>query len=146
MIDKFDGEYRFLSNFFPSVIVYQEKTYKTVEHAFQAAKAKFPKDAKKIQEADSPGQAKRLGRKCVMRDDWEQIKFVVMLDCLREKFKIPELRMKLKATGDQELVEGNNWHDGIFGSCTCDKCKHIQGRNMLGKLLMQVRSEILENK
>lgn len=144
MIDKFDGEYRFLSNFYPSTITYAGKHYPTVEHAFQAAKAKFPEDAEKIGLADSPGQAKRLGRKCVMRDDWEKIKFVVMLDCLRLKFRIPELRMKLKATGDQELVEWNNWHDCVYGSCTCGRCK--KGLNNLGKLLMQIRLELTGNK
>ena len=61
---------------------------------------------------------------------------------LTEKFRIPELREKLLATGNEELVEGNTWHDNIWGNCSCDCCKKIEGQNKLGKLLMQVREEI----
>ena len=44
VIDKFDGEYEFLSNFYNSPIEYQITEYHavmapTVEHAFQAVKA-----------------------------------------------------------------------------------------------------------
>ena len=38
MINNFDGEYRFLSNFANSKIIYEGIEYPTVEHAFQAAK------------------------------------------------------------------------------------------------------------
>ena len=38
MIDRFEEEYCWLSNFFTSPIVYEGKQYKSVEHAFQAAK------------------------------------------------------------------------------------------------------------
>ena len=35
----FDGEYAFLSNFYPSVFEWHGVVYPTVEHFFQAAKA-----------------------------------------------------------------------------------------------------------
>ena len=68
-----------------------------------------------------------------------------MLDGLRYKFAIPELRDKLLATGDQYLEEGNSWHDNYWGNCDCPRCKDTMGRNMLGQLLMQVREEIKNN-
>ncbi len=37
-IREFKGEFRFLSNFFPSRIYHDGIEYPTVEHAFQAAK------------------------------------------------------------------------------------------------------------
>lgn len=37
-IDKFRGEYFFLSNFAPCKVTYKGKVFPTVEHAFQAAK------------------------------------------------------------------------------------------------------------
>ena len=49
------------------------------------------------------------------------------------KFLNPDLREKLVATGDAELIEGNHWNDTCWGVC-----KGI-GQNNLGKILMEVR-------
>ncbi len=38
VIDRFQGEYSFLSNFHPAPITFERIEYPTVEHAFQAAK------------------------------------------------------------------------------------------------------------
>ena len=57
----------------------------------------------------SPGQAKRLGRKVDLREDWETVKIDVMRNVLKSKFSLnSELREKLIATGDVELIEGNH--------------------------------------
>ena len=45
MIRSFTGEYRFLSNFFPSPVEFEGLVFPTVEHAFQAAKALSPLEA-----------------------------------------------------------------------------------------------------
>ena len=37
-IDRFVGQYTFLSNFFIAPVKYEDATYASVEHAFQAAK------------------------------------------------------------------------------------------------------------
>jgi predicted NAD-dependent protein-ADP-ribosyltransferase YbiA (DUF1768 family) len=42
----------------------------------------------------------------------------------------------LKATGDEELVEGNWWNDTFWGVC------NGVGENNLGKLLMKIRAEL----
>lgn len=140
MINKFEGEYFFLSNFYPSPIVIKdgedEFIAKTVEHYFQYMKTPSMEEGIGILAANTPGEAKRLGRKCHLRKDWEQVKDKVMLTALRKKFTIPELKKKLIATGDKELIEGNLWHDTYWGVC------NGIGKNMLGKLLMQVREEI----
>lgn len=141
-IDKFDGEFAFLSNFYPSAISDGYTTFPTVEHYFQACKCEYMDDYDAIAAAPTPGQAKRLGRQAVLRDDWEQNKLNVMETALRKKFAIPELREKLLATGDAELIEGNHWHDNFYGDCHCDKCKGIPGQNSLGKLLMKIRADI----
>ena len=47
--------------------------------------------------------------------------------------------MKLLATGEEELIEGNYWHDTCWGVCNCAKCGD-KGENRLGKLLMEVRT------
>lgn len=144
MIDFFDGEYAFLSNFYNASCIFEGKLYPTVEHAFQAAKSLDHAERDWIAAAGSPGLAKRLGRRVNLRPDWEKVKFDVMEECLRSKFADPVLKQKLLATGDEELVEGNYWHDNTWGNCSCEKCKDIIGRNMLGNILMKLRTEFME--
>lgn len=148
VIDKFDGEYAFLSNFYPSEIAYEiDENYcviaPTVEHAFQAAKACNLEDETWVLQAKTPGQAKRRGRSISLHPKWEEYKDNAMLVFLRKKFDIPKLRDKLIATGDAILIEGTTWHDNYWGICSCDKCKGC-GKNRLGELLMQVREELKE--
>ena len=144
MIDFFDGEYAFLSNFYNASCIFEEKFYPTVEHAFQAAKSLDHAERDWIAATGSPGLAKRLGRRINLRPDWEKVKFDVMEECLRSKFADPVLKQKLLATGNEELVEGNYWHDNTYGNCSCEKCKDIIGRNMLGNILMKLRTEFME--
>ena len=138
MIGPFTGEYKFLSNFYSSYIIWNGNSYSTVEHAYQATKAENEHDRNFIQSTSTPFKAKRLGREIKMRKDFEDIKFKVMLDLLRIKFQIPHLKSKLLATGNEDLVELNNWGDKIWGVDN----KTGKGQNHLGKLLMQVRNEI----
>lgn len=142
MIAEFDGKYQFLSNFHPSPFTFDGVTFPTVEHWFQAWKTEDPVEFRAIAAAETPGKSKRMGRHVTLRSDWEEIKVDVMRDGLRQKFRDPSLRAKLLATGDEELIEGNTWHDNTWGNCLCDKCINIPGRNMLGMLLMELRKEI----
>lgn len=140
MINSFDKEYYFLSNFYPSKITFEGIEYKTVEHAFQAAKTTDNFERYTIAMMPTPGRAKQMGRSISLRPDWEEVKEGVMETCLREKFAIPELREKLLATGDEELIEGNTWNDRFWGVC------NGEGKNKLGKLLMKIRKELQEAK
>ena len=143
MIKNFEGEYAFLSNFYFSPMIIDNVVYTTNEHFFQAMKSLNPKERQAIALAPTPGKAKRLGRKVSLRKDWEDIKEEVMLTGLRHKFSNPELRKKLLATGNEELIEGTTWHDNYWGICDCEACGG-QGKNRLGKLLMQVREELAD--
>jgi len=135
-IESFQGEYRFLSNFWPCRFHYAGHWYPSVEHAYQALKTIDPDEQSRIRLAPSAGAAKRSGRNVTLREGWDQKKDKIMLRLLREKFSIPDLRAKLLATGDVELIEGNYWGDTYWG-----KCNGV-GVNKLGVLLMQVRREI----
>ena len=95
-----------------------------------------------IANASTPGLAKKMGRSVSLRPDWEDIKDDVMLEGLYRKFADDELADWLLDTGNEELVEGNFWHDNHFGVCYCTRCQNIKGQNVLGQLLMKVRSEI----
>jgi ribA/ribD-fused uncharacterized protein len=140
-IDSFQGEYRFLSNFYPAETVFEGITYPTSEHAYQAAKSLDPAERQKIAALPTPAEAKRAGRALPkLRDDWEQAKFDVMERCVRDKFtRHADLRDKLLATGDAELIEGNTWGDRIWG------VYEGQGENHLGRILMKVRAELRAN-
>lgn len=142
MILEFEGKYDFLSNFYPSPIFYDGITYPTNEHFFQAMKTLDQEERKKIAAADTPGKAKRMGRSVELRPDWEKIKVEVMRLGLILKFQNPDLKEKLLATGDEELIEGNWWCDQFWGSCNCSKHIRTPGRNVLGMLLMELRKEI----
>jgi predicted NAD-dependent protein-ADP-ribosyltransferase YbiA (DUF1768 family) len=67
-----------------------------------------------------------------------------MLWGVREKFKQEDLKQMLLDTGDQELIEGNFWHDNFFGVCSCGACLG-KGQNNLGKILMKIREEVRSN-
>ena len=133
MIDRFQGEYRFLSNFYPSEILWP-----TLEHHYQIAKAEIWRDY--IMSATSPGEAKRFGHR-FPADLWAIHKLKVMETLLDMKFKDPDLAQLLKATGDQELIEGNAWGDRFWGM-TLNSAGKWEGQNHLGKLLMAVRAKI----
>ena len=135
-IERFAGPHRFLSNFYPVALVWEGRHWPTAEHAYQAAKCRRSDEAWKIQEAPSPGAAKRLGRKIELRADWDEVKEKVMLEVVRAKFENAHLRRLLIATGDAELIEGNYWGDRFWGVC------RGEGENRLGKILMKVRTEI----
>lgn len=137
MIDKFTGNYRFLSNFYPSSVTYAGRKFKSVEHAYQAAKSKDKEDHKKLAEMDKPGDAKRYGNNVKLRDDWDKVKIDIMADLISQKFiDHKDLRDKLLSTGNEELVEGNTWGNKFWGVCAGE------GHNTLGKLLMALRDFI----
>lgn len=139
MIGTFDGEYAFLSNFYPFFITDEDYiTYPTVEHYFQAMKTLDKGVRFYIAIQATPGKAKRLGRKLDLRPDWEFIKDSIMEKALRIKFSNPELRKALLNTGDEYLEEGNTWGDQYWG------VYNGVGKNTLGKLLMKIRQEIKE--
>lgn len=144
MITKFEGKYSFLSNFYACQTSYKGIKYPTSEHAYQAAKTLNPKHQLAIKEKDTPDDAKLAGRRVELRSDWEDIKDDVMYEIVKEKFKNKRLASRLLATGEEQLVEGNYWHDNHFGSCYCEKCLQLPKENILGKILMKVRDELKE--
>lgn len=140
IIPKFDGEHRFLSNFYPTNngTLYDGVPYPSSEHAYQAAK--FAPDKRRDFLQGSPGNAKRMGRRPGVRSDWEQVKTGIMLEIVSSKFqRDTELRKKLLATGTAVLIEGNTWGDVFWGVCKGT------GENWLGRILMTVRQELQEN-
>lgn len=142
MITKFDGEFRFLSNFWPARVAFEGETYASVEAAYQAAKTLDLRFRQKVRECGEDSAAvkklgKKVGKSVTQWPCWdEEFKLKVMGDLVRQKFSNPALADLLLATGEQELEEGNWWGDRFWGVCKGE------GRNELGKLLMAVREEV----
>lgn len=148
VISDFSGPYSFLSNFEPPGLRWQSARFGEidvwcVEIAYQAEKARNIEDFYEIAILGSPREAKRLGRLVSLRPDWENVKVDIMRRAVRQKFSSTHMMMKLMSTGDSTLVEGNYWHDNVWGDCRCDlqECRG-QGQNLLGKMLMRMRQNI----
>lgn len=127
--------YGFMSNFYPSPFEAEGLVWPTVEHYFQAMKTTDKAEWPKFAALDVPGKAKYRGRMVTLRPDWEEVKVDVMLDALRHKFKQNvELKKKLLETNNKVLHEDSPY-DFIWGW-------QNNGKDLLGKCLMQVRSEL----
>jgi N-glycosidase YbiA len=131
--------YGCFSNFSRHHLFLKDKVWKTSEHYFQAQKFAGTEYEEKVRLAHSPKEAAELGRnrKFPLRKDWEAVKDDIMREALRAKFtQNKELKEILLKTGDIHLVEHTHndfyWADGGDGS----------GKNMLGKLLMELREEL----
>lgn len=134
IINSFSGEYSFLSNF------YILNDGKSVEHYYQAAKAKNMSDRVMILNVDTPAMAKKLGKNVQIRDDWYEYKFFVMEYELLKKFSDPILCKRLLDTGQATLIEENWWGDMLWGT------HNGIGQNRLGKMLMSIRDNFIDNK
>lgn len=147
-IFQFNGAWRWLSNFHPCQIEFEGVTYPSVEHAYQAAKTNDPQIRNFIATIQTASEAKRLGRGLKLRDDWDEVKYTIMHRLLEKKFYDQTLRAALLATKG-ELVEGNYWHDNIWGRCSCEKCAARRAEpgwldidNQLGRQLMEIRESL----
>ncbi|MGH9762353.1 MAG: NADAR family protein [Blastocatellia bacterium] len=136
---KVSEPYGEFSNFVPYPIHVDGKQWPTSEHYFQAQKFAGMRHEEAVRKAKSPMIAARIGRDRTrgLRPDWEKVKDGIMLNAVRAKFnQHPRLASLLLSTGTAELVEhtgkGAYWGDGGDGC----------GKNMLGKILMQIRDEL----
>jgi ribA/ribD-fused uncharacterized protein len=137
-IESFTGEYSFLSNFYPAPVFILGSMARTVEHGYQAAKTLNIQERNLILACKTAGQAKKLGKRVTLREDWEKVKVKIMRELVRQKFALPSMTQKLLRTGAAELIESNYWHDTFWG---VDEVTGI-GENHLGKILMQIREEL----
>lgn len=135
--------YGCFSNFSRHPVLIDGLEWRTTEHYFQASKFLGTDNdhALAIRAVDSPMAAARMGRSRShpVRADWESTKDDVMRRAVRAKVaQHDDVRAALAGTGDAEIVEHTPrdayWGDAGDGS----------GRNMLGRILMEVRAELLD--
>lgn len=143
----------YLSNWYRCSFKDSQFTYLSSEAYLMAKKALLFNDvesAQKIVNTSDPKAQKALGRlvRGFSEELWNQHKFEIMVQGLLLKFEQNEsLKKQLLSTGEKVLVEGSPY-DRIWGVglhytdlLILDESKWM-GENLLGKALMEVRSQI----
>lgn len=135
--------YGAFSNLFRREIVFENRVFKTSEHAYQAGKPVNPTVTEWILSAPTPGLLAMAAHGLYtwdIRPDWSKIKYDRMRSVLRAKFTQHEdLRDLLLSTGDFRLVEAgttDNLVNRTWGEV------NGKGKNMLGVMLMELRTEL----
>lgn len=141
--DEKDRIKNWFSNMLPldEPFVYDGITYRTSENFYQAMK--MPKNRNDLRAeiaAMNPFKAKlavRDKKKYPWRFDWtKELSLKVMRYILCVKFgRGTTWAEKLLATGDEQIVEFNNWGDEFWGW----DIRTEKGENHLGKILMEIR-------
>lgn len=145
-------EFRGFENGFDAKIVIDGITFPTMEHYYQWSKAKAFGDAdaeKKILKTASAKSVKTYGKKVknFEEEKWNEKKDEIMRIGLRAKFtQHPELRELLLSTKDRPIGEADprDKYWGIGTGADTSKAKDPAkwpGKNMLGKILMELRDE-----
>lgn len=129
--------YGCFSNYYKSRFFIFGKWWNWSEAPYQAAKTSVQSEIDEIHKAVKANDTRLLGQKVTMRSDWDKVKYSVMKEvCLAKFLQCHDLRKILMSTGDQELIEDSpvDW---------CWGCgKDGTGKNMLGKILMEIREEL----
>ena len=136
----FRDEYSWLSNFYPCTIEHGQFIFHSVEHAYVSEKSEDYKwKLKCTDKTITPGQIKRLGRLVNLKPNFDYEKKSIMRKLLDIKFSKSYLQEKLIETHPKLLIEGNFHNDKYWGYCL----KTNSGENHLGKLLMEIRDELM---
>lgn len=153
--DEGKGEWRMLSNMYEAPFQLDSVTFPTVEHYFQWAKAKQFGDgaiAGKILKTPSSKAVKALGKKVkgFVEEEWNKTKDGIMRTAVKAKFiQHPDLKTKLLETGTRQIGEASarDKYWGIGTSADTSKASDPSkwpGKNVLGKMMMELRTELTQ--
>lgn len=141
------------SQWFPIQFEENGILYKTAEHYMMAGKAKLFNDQEileKIVKAETPDQAKSLGRKVKNFDSklWDEHKYEIVKNANLLKFsQNSKFKDFLLSTDNKILVEASPY-DRIWGIGMLETDSRAKnpanwdGENLLGFVLMEVRDQI----
>jgi ribA/ribD-fused uncharacterized protein len=137
----YEQDFYFLSNFSAFTLKWKGIKFDTSEAAYHWEKfSPSPMIQEMIRLAPSAHDALKIAEqfKGIRRKDWDIVRVHIMKSILKEKVAQHEyVRRKLLATGTRELVE-DSWRDDFWGWGP-----NRDGMNMLGKLWMEIRAELL---
>lgn len=141
----YEQDHYYLSNFSSFALIWKGHRFDTLEVAYHWEKfaGVVNSVADAIHASSSSHEAFKIAEMNAFRrrTDWDYVKVDVMRLLLRVKVaQHPYVFRKLLETGNRELVE-NSWRDSYWGWGP-----NRDGQNMLGKLWMELRRELLEEK
>jgi hypothetical protein len=121
------------SNFYYSPFEVNGVWWPTVEHFFQAHKTNDMLMREVIRTSKDPAQAKAMGRRIQLRNDWHDVRDDLMYMALKAKFSQNKIILgMLLSTGDDMLYEKSPT-DTYWG---------YKGQNRMGEMLMKLRDEL----
>jgi len=142
----YENEFYPLSNFSAFRLKWKGLDFDTSEHAYHWEKFVSPSRheallaiQQQIMQARSAHEAFKIAERYgqLRRADWLTIRLDTMRSILQAKVEQHEyVRRKLLETGDRLLIE-DSWRDAYWGWG-----QHEDGANMLGKLWMEIRTEL----
>lgn len=136
----YEHEFYPFSNFSSFRLNWKGYDWDTSEHVYHSEKfIDTPEVVEKIKSARSAHEAFKIAQeyKYLRRYDWDLVKVGIMRRIITEKARQhPYVMKKLKDSGSRELIE-DSWRDDFWGWGP-----NKDGKNMLGKLWMEVRAEI----
>ena len=134
------ADWNWLSNFAAADFLDTDaRAWPTVEHWYQAGKPTDPAAAERIRLADTPHEARRLGRAMSCRPDWDRCKVSRMAEGLLLRFAPghPDTA-RLVGTGERPLHHATPW--GRHGDPFWGIGREGAGANRLGRMLETVRA------
>lgn len=151
----FWGKEDIFSNFYFSPFRHQGLVFNWSEQAVMYRKAKlFGADriAQAILKAESPDKCKALGRSRqipFVEEVWVENRERIYKEVLLDKFSYSKAKQVILSTADKTLVEASPydkiWGIGLAASHPdAENPEKWKGLNLLGKVLMEVRSELRE--
>jgi len=137
---KYSEKTKWISNWFSNMldaeIIIDGETYQSTESYYQSQKATNEKDRLYIGSLSGP-KSKIEVQKIIHKIEWNDIKIDIMKKALKAKFSKRYWKILLMSTENDPIIEWNNWGDKFWGVTVHDN----QGKNNLGKLLMDIREE-----
>ena len=129
-------------------IIVGNHDFRTSEHLYQACRFNYHTDIQKIIQIEkSPMSSKMKSKKFILhtRNDWDDVRVDIMDWCLRMKLKCNwrKFGTLLLSTEEKDIVEDS--HKDRFWGCVLEQKDKFVGRNILGKLLVNLREELRED-
>ncbi len=143
------GKYGGLSNMAPGYPVYIHGVYiRTVEALYQALRfPNNPQIQRQIINYSSPISAKAFARTQIdkTRNDWDKQRFKIMKFCLELKYFYNKKQFSetLLSTLSYPIVEYTD-KDKVWGAT--DEGDYYSGTNALGRLLMELRDNVVKDR
>lgn len=136
----YEHEFYIFSNYSSFMLEWKGTLYPTSEHAYHSEKFESHQLKEQIKNCRSAHDAQKFANEHVAerRTDWNSVKLSIMKEILHAKVaQHPYVNKKLIESGDKELVE-DSWRDDFWGWGP-----KKDGANHLGRLWMEVRSEVV---